>query len=298
MKTHDLVLDIKNFQCFKELRVILPLNTSWTFFTGEPGSGKTSALQAIARALASPQQILLINSLLPQAENSRLNLKWDQQNSVNVNKAHILVIGYGAERQCLGADPWDIDTEHYPAKSLFQSAMLRSIDSEGLSRWYFQSFNQKVFEHAVSLIKLVLPRLDNISVTEASQVLYSFCDDEGAPLAPVPFAQLSTSQRHVIALVGDLFLNLFDSDKDCFTQQRDTSIGQSKRSIVLIDQPELYLSATQQRALPTQLSKCFPNIHFIVATNSNDVLVGAPAHSKTFWIERTGDKGAIITGSP
>lgn len=115
------------------------------------------------------------------------------------------------------------------------------------------------------------------------QVWYIEKDNQGNPLPKVRFRELATGMQSIIAMVGDIILNLAENGYD-----------KSERPIVFIDELELYLHPSWQRRLPTILSDIFPNILFIATTHSPLCLQGAPKNSAIFTMHRSAKEGITM----
>lgn len=102
-----------------------------------------------------------------------------------------------------------------------------------------------------------------------SEVTNLVIDKTGEPLA---VEQLSEGERALILLVADIARRLAIANPDL----SDPLLGSG---IVLIDEIELRLHPSWQRAVLPGLRRAFPGIQLIVATHSPQVLSQVPAES-------------------
>lgn len=285
--------NIRNFQGIRKIQVNLPFDSSWIFFTGDNGYGKTNILQALARGLSDYTDNQIYNGIKPINENCEILINiYNHTRSVNSNrnknKSNYRIMGYGAGRLDMGSDR---STKKYaPASSLFESqVLLRNIEKEGLSRWFFKEKDKDKFDYCVNIFKKILPNLDNIIVEENNEILYIEKDKESNSLPPVQFKDLATGYQNIISMVGDIILNLTEPINHDLINVKDDIY-----TIVLIDEIELYLHPNLQKKLPSLLSELFPNILFIASTHSPIPLLGAPKNSAIYTVNRSADEGITI----
>jgi GTPase SAR1 family protein/predicted ATPase len=279
---------VLNYQGIKQIEVDLPMDASWIFLTGHNGFGKTNILQAIALAVRCTN----ISAAQPRA---KIALSVDGQlcevsfNGLNFLKSPRRILGYGASRLDMGSDRNTKQYESYA--SLFESqVLLRNIEREGLSRWYFIDAHKPKFHDCVEKFKQLIPNLHDIEVDNDSNVWYIEKDDQGNPLPKVQFNALATGYQNIIAMVGDIILNLAEPRK----KHEDIALTDNMQAIVLIDELELYLHPSWQKRLPQLLTDMFPNVLFIASTHSPMPILGAPANSAVFTVNRTAHEGITM----
>ena len=289
----DFNLNIINFQGIYLLQENLPFNAPWIFLTGNNGYGKTNILQAIARVLSAEGDELSYNALHPLSEETTITIdfcgfkKTLKKTVDNKTSLPYRIMGYGASRLDMGSDK--STNKHRPCSGLFESqVLLRNIEREGLSRWYFKDDERHKFDQCVDVFKQLMPNLAAVEVTADSEVWYIEKDANGEPLHSVQFADLASGYQNIISMIGDIILHL-DAAKS-----GDNIDGQF-RNIVLIDELELYLHPTWQKKLPQLLSDLFPNILFIASTHSPIPLLGAPQGSAFFTVNRSAEQGITMT---
>jgi AAA15 family ATPase/GTPase len=283
-------LNIRNFQGIYHLQQNLPFNAPWIFLTGNNGYGKTNILQAIARVLSPAEEELSYNAINPVLEETDISLDYMGLNRTLPTKTksgdelQYRLMGYGTSRINMGSD--SSFKKHKPCSSLFEpQVLMRNIEREGLSRWYFKENDKEKFEQCVEIFKELMPNLAEIIVEDDSEVWYIEKDNEGNPLQAVQFKDLASGYQNIISMIGDMILNLNST----------TPSSDNVRDIVLIDELELYLHPSWQKRLPQILTDLFPNILFIASTHSPIPLLGAPKGSAFFTVNRTVEDGITMT---
>ncbi len=290
--------NVINFNGIKKIEVNLPFEKSWIFFTGYNGFGKTNILQAIARGLSSFSDNNIYNAINPISDNTEINInifglekKYSlSKDKIDLNKSKYRIMGYGASRLDMGSEK--STKVSASCSSLFETqVLLRNIEEEGLSRWYFKDKEKYKFYNTEEIFKKLIPNLAQIFVDEDdNKILYIEEDEEGNLLAPVYFHELATGYQNIISMVGNIILNITDNSKKYETNK----INENQRHIVLIDELELYLHPSLQKKLPLLLSEIFPNILFISTTHSPLTLLGAPKESAFFITNRSAEEGITI----
>lgn len=117
-------------------------------------------------------------------------------------------------------------------------------------------------------------RIENGNLTLSKQI-----DEAGTPVS-LSFGQLSTGEKNIFALIGDLTRRAIELNPVLFDEGVDSDVeGHSftnplreTHGIVLIDEIDLHLHPRWQRAIVPQLRKLFPRVQFVVATHSVLVL--------------------------
>lgn len=287
--------EVINFQGIKRIQVDLPLSSPWIFLTGDNGYGKTNILQALARVLSTADDNRIYDAIKPFFDNTRISITIDghtntiPQKKLALYKMTYRIMGYGAGRLDMGSDR--STKEYKPASSLFESqVLLRNIEREGLSRWYFKRNDKHKFNDCVDIFKQLMPTLHEIVVDDNSNVWYIESADSGVPLPKVQFRDLAAGYQNIISMVGDIILNL-NMPRSKF---EESNIDDNMNAIVLIDEIELYLHPKWQKKLPELLTKLFPNILFIASTHSPIPLLGAPKGSAFFLVNRSFEDGITM----
>ncbi|MGB5632205.1 MAG: AAA family ATPase, partial [Waterburya sp.] len=96
--------------------------------------------------------------------------------------------------------------------------------------------------------------------------------------------QLSSGEKCLLAMVGDLARRLAIANPDC----QDALQGEA---IVLIDEIELHLHPEWQRNIISALKRTFPNCQFIITTHSPQVL--SHIQPKNIYVLEATDEGII-----
>ncbi|SGY91460.1 ATPase [Moritella viscosa] len=289
---------VSNFQGIHNIDVNLPFDSSWIFLTGQNGYGKTNILQALARGLSKADDERVYDGIKPIGLKAKIIISIDgqentipkiQNSSLPFQKMGFRVLGYGASRLEMGSDR--STKEYKPCSSLFESqVLLRNIEKEGLSRWYFKSKEKEKFEDCVNKFKQLMPNLEDVIVDDNNEVWYVEKDTNGHLLPKVQFQDLATGYQNIISMVGDIILNLSMSVADYELE----SLEKKMRAIVLIDELELYLHPRLQKKLPTILTELFPNVLFIASTHSPIPILGAPQNSAIYSVGRTAENGIFM----
>lgn len=302
----------------------IPADTKWIFLTGKNGGGKTSVLQALFVGLFGKKEgktILengdyKITGVLTTLGGDELNFAedgneteyltqdfngWGEVNNFRVEK---FIIAYGAIRiQLQNGFNYDIPDKFYRSKSLFEGASpLLNLEQE-LKNWTYRGSSEQVknqnqdlaarlkvrSQKLISLLLKLMPNLQDIVVDPLEdKVNYFEKDDEGYALKIAKtFEQLASGNRSIIAMIGDLVIRLFQV-------QDSVSNPSDLEGIVLIDELDIHLHPTWQKALPGLLSEIFPKIQFIASTHSPIPLLGAPKESVVLKVHQSSEAGITV----
>ena len=280
---------IRDFQCLREVHIThIPVDTRWIFLFGDNGDGKTSLLQSLAIGLTGARKAehLLEDSkdcwigveFLEGEEDlltdfSRVNGYW--QRVVGPKS----LLGYGTGRLTMqGAQDLNGLAGNSPVSSLYtQDVQLRNIEP-WLKDQKLEAVDgtdplasERLANVKQTLIDL-LPNVDDITM-EGHSITYREKEQQ------VPVHHLSAGHKSILAMIGDLLIQLMEQQKDV-TQPKDL-VG-----IVLIDELEIHLHPKWQARLPRILSAVFPKIQFIASTHSPLPLIGAPAETVLLKVKR------------
>ena len=311
--------NIEGFRGIKHASVEgIPADTKWIFLTGKNGGGKTSVLQALFVGLfgSRDKKLILedskfsiyislkhekrsyfkeITGLVDGASSIGTNLPSDDKLGL-IQKT----IAYGTSRLNINFEDSEKNTQSY---NLFNTdGILFNIESI-MKNWDYRSSSEKLkktnndlakrLKLRVDLLKRMLlklmPNLQNIEVDEEkNQVYYYEKDDYGNPLdEPKTFNQLASGNRSIIALVGDLVIRLLEAHPDG-AELSDLE------GIVLIDELDIHLHPSWQKALPGLLSEIFPKIQFIASTHSPIPLLGAPKETVVLKVHQSSQEGITV----
>ena len=307
---------IEGFRGIKNASVDgIPADTKWIFLTGKNGGGKTSVLQALFVGLfgARDKKMILEDGVF----NLFISLLYEKTIYVKKTKGQVQggssgfkelpyekmsqkILGYGVSRLNISVVDSDKNSQSY---SLFNSdGILFSVESV-MKIWDYRSSSEELkkknlvlakrLKERVDLIKnmmlKLMPNLQKIEVDiEKDQVFYYEKDDEGNLLdEPKTFDQLASGNRSIIAMVGDMVIRLLEAHPDGFEPA-------DLEGIVLIDELDVHLHPTWQKALPGLLSEIFPKIQFIASTHSPIPLLGAPKESVVLKVHQSSEAGITV----
>jgi predicted ATP-binding protein involved in virulence len=100
--------------------------------------------------------------------------------------------------------------------------------------------------------------------------------------------RFSDGQRQIMYIIVTMLMHLYS------VQYNRYSALAELKGIVLIDDIDIYLSPVYQKEFPRLLAELFPNIQFIVTTNSANTFLGIPHNAIAYNV--TNDVGQEITG--
>lgn len=298
-------LRLENFKGIKLIELYnLPKGAPWIFLTGENGFGKTSVLQAIASCLAGFEGHLLqyfdgdfypdLSCTLHDGRSYQLNQqarnRFAHQSQSSTDSFKLLA--------CYGSSRLDTYTESSSHKKYMESTTQNLYDSRSLleniefqlSRWYakqedpeFKTKYQTTRSLLIDILQLKDIRVD----FKTDQVSYIEKDEEGHAYTPLPMSQLASGYRSLVAMIGDMILRLFRTQKGVHDPK-------DLKGIVIIDELDLHFHPKWQKRLPGIFSKYFPNIQFIASTHSPIPLLGAPRGSVFLTVHRSEEVGITL----
>ena len=88
-------------------------------------------------------------------------------------------------------------------------------------------------------------------------------------------------------MIGDMIIRLLEG-------QPEISDPSELEGIVLIDELDVHLHPSWQKALPGLLSDIFPKIQFIASTHSPIPLLGAPKESVVLKVHQSSQEGITV----
>jgi energy-coupling factor transporter ATP-binding protein EcfA2 len=303
----------------------IPADTKWIFLTGKNGGGKTSVLQALFVGLLGKEEgktileegAFTINILVLALNGDEIRFfengdkahahdvsVWSEFPFDDLFRSQKLIIAYGAIRtQIQNGINADIPDKYYRSKSLFGiNSPLLNIEAE-LKNWIYRSTSTEVInkdqqlaarlevraQKFKELLLRLMPNLERIEVDVIKEkVLYYEKDDEGSIITNAKtFEQLAAGNRSIIAMIGDMVIRLFQV-------QDNVSDPSDLEGIVLIDELDVHLHPTWQKALPGLLSEIFPKIQFIASTHSPIPLLGAPKESVVLKVHQSNEAGITV----
>lgn len=291
-------IQIKNIGGIKniELTGLSPENR-WIFLTGENGFGKSSILQAITLGLRGVESFTF--NLAKQNPNRQIEISLnDKENPVKSSIDEPIkdkILAYGSSRLSLMKKD-HAKTPESPVQSLFENNIgLQNIE-EKFADWHIKRDENAAlrikYEQVQETFSTLLPYLQIVPNEEDNEISYietikSDQEGEDKNYTPVQYQQLASGYKTILAMVGDMLINLYDS-------QKDVLLTSELRGIVIIDEIELHLHPKLQKELPTLLSSVFPKVQFIVSTHSPIPLLGAPEHSVFLKVNRTKEEGITV----
>ncbi len=290
-------LRIQNFKGIKFLEIDnLPKSAPWIFLTGENGYGKTCVLQALASALAGPEEHIFQYSKNSNSYILKATL-FGKENTFAINHPANTVTGpmvYLQNIACYGSARLDTYTESSSRQqgitsSLYDTrALLENIELQ-LTRWVLKKddpeFKTK-YESVTTILKKLLHVAEITVDTKHDLVLYHDSDKQGNAYNPLPSTQIAAGYRSIISMIGDMILRLFET--------QPINEPSKLSGIVIIDELDLHFHPKWQKQLPTLLSETFPNIQFIASTHSPIPLLGAPKDSVFLKVNRNLKEGITL----
>lgn len=180
-------------------------------------------------------------------------------------------------------------------RSLFKTgSALRDIEDEYIN-WYNRQSESSIvkarYESVKNLFEEVIPELELVIRKDDSRSggfrLDYKLQNENTDNELLAFDRLSAGYRNILAILGDLVLNLYE------LQPTVTDI-KALGGIVLIDELELHLHPKWQHKLPKLLSDAFPNVQFIASTHSPIPLLGAPEGAVFLKVDRDQERGIFV----
>lgn len=271
----------------------IPINTKWIFLTGENGFGKTLILQAIVQVISG-------YSIYESALRAKIKLELHRApiGNMYVNfpiKPLSPIIktwcAYGANRTTISGNI-NANTQA-PQKvnktdSLFKDiGVLSNVEAYLINIEGKENFEEKGDFIKKLLIEL-LPSIEEITIDnskERSVVLYREKAEDGTLMPPITFNALSAGNKSIIAMIGDMVLDLSDS--------QNVNNPSDLEGIVLIDEIDIHLHPNWQKKFVQTLTKLFPKIQFIASTHSPIPLLGAPKETVILNVEKPSSREGI-----
>ncbi|MBO9733194.1 MAG: AAA family ATPase [Chitinophaga sp.] len=300
---------IKNFGPIKEVSLNgIPFDNQWIFLTGENGTGKTTLLRAIAilventpfpkNASAGDSPTIIEGSFF---DNTRRIFEAHRTSEHRIVNHNLLVQGfaaYGTSRLTRGQGP-NIRVETNVKQRLSPYYNLTNSDGllfdllEKYTEWERKKIHHILserFDNIREVMHDLIPNLSRIKFeldTRPRRTLYIEEDTYGNEYEGVPYYQLASGIRSMVAMFGDMMCRLFDA-------QPEKTDPSELTGVVLIDEIDLHLHPKLQKILVEQLSKTFHKIQFIATTHSPIPLLGASIRSKFFKVKRTAEEAVEI----
>lgn len=321
-----LSLSLENVRCFGEKQT-LDLSDGkgrparWTILLGDNGTGKTTALQAIALHTAVPIHRRFVQPEFVRAGNSGLNLsgviatggqldrlvvsfcpqpievKWFDvsgfpKTTYSVPHPSLFCCGYGASRR-LGRASSLNEEEDYSTANLFSyHADLRDaedwllrVDYSASKPSEYQSKWQRRRKQLSELLLLLLPEVTDICFALGTGVYPAARVEFKTPYGWVPLRQLGYGYQTLIAWVIDFASRLVE-------RYPDSPNPLAEPAVVLVDEIDLHLHPVWQRKLISDLTERFPNTQFI-ATAHSPLIVQAAGDANIAVLRREGDHVVI-----
>lgn len=291
-------LDIRHFHFIKKFTLPnIPINSKWVFLTGENATGKSLLLQAIALGFLNEK-----DNILELNENTRIQLEINYKNTPlkllldNEFKYSDRTLfhnwcAYGTNRISISGN---INaTTQTPQKvnktdSLFRDiGVLSNVEAYLINIEGKEQFKEKGNSIKRLLIEL-LPSIEEITIDnskEKSVVLYREKAEDDSLMPPITFNALSAGNKSIIAMIGDMVLDLSDSQN-----VNDLS---DLEGIVLIDEIDIHLHPNWQKKFVQTLTRLFPKIQFIASTHSPIPLLGAPKETVILNVEKPSSREGI-----
>jgi predicted ATPase len=278
----------------------LPINARWIFLTGDNSSGKTLVLQALVVGLTGKKdknvELVDDNCLI------KIELKTKAENTINIIPSSLRkridnFAAYGPGRLNIDGDIFE--GRQAPEKmrktdSIFQYASSLYNIQEYLVNIHGRKEFEKKFDAIIKSLKQLLPWVEDIIIDESSEkkkILYRERTEDGQVLGEVPFGALSAGSKSIIAMIGDMLIELL--------QNQDVDDPAELEGIVIIDEIDIHLHAKWQREFVVRLTRMFPKIQFIASTHSPIPLLGAPPETIILNVEKeTKQEGIVVKRLP
>jgi predicted ATP-binding protein involved in virulence len=310
-------IQIKDYYGIEETGISnLPLDTQWIFLTGDNSFGKTAVLRALTIGLLGERDEGTL--LTWEQENCKVSVEIQTKTGTQENnlrdpdfKSFKNFVAYGPSRlEVQSPETQDkIKEKNSRTYSIFNTdGILLNIEHEML-RWHQRSNDESLkekekkeyktkFDVAKKTFLLLLPHIADIKVIKIKEkgekekkekVVYTEKEggEYGKPYEQLPLEKLASGHKSIIAMVGDIMIRLYQ-------QQPDVKKTQDLGGIVIIDELDLHLHPKWQRVLPSELSKVFPKVQFIVSTHSVFPILGAKKKSVFLKVNRNVEKGIQI----
>lgn len=304
-------LKLKNFREVHADISNIPPGTKWIFISGKNGFGKTCVLQGIFIGLFGSKEE---NVTIEEDFDGKFwgclenNIQHPDHKSLLDNRILIpdCVVAYGSSRLAIQAENESknsIKGKSLTYYSLFNpDGILLNIESE-LKNWYYRANNKELaetnpelaqklgrrFQKVKDLLLRLLPNLDDMVVDSTTNEIIYYEKDEYQMRYEEQrsFDQLASGNRSIIAMIGDMLIRLY--------RKQEVDNPWDLEGIVIIDELDLHLHPTWQKALPSILSKEFPKIQFIASTHSPIPYLGAPKESVILKVSRDKEQGIVVT---
>jgi uncharacterized protein (TIGR02646 family) len=273
----------------------LPINTRWIFLTGDNSSGKTLILQALVIGLIGKKDKEV--ELADDNCRIKIELKANTENTINIisssQREYIFKFAaYGPGRLKIDGDIFE--GKQAPEKlrktdSIFQNEPSLYNIQEYLVNIHGRKEFERKFTAIIKSLKQLLPYVEDIIVDERSEkkkILYREKTEDGQLLDGVPFGALSAGSKSIIAMIGDMLIELL--------KNQDVDDPTELEGIVIIDEIDIHLHAKWQREFVIRLSRMFPKIQFIASTHSPIPLLGAPPETIILNVEKETKKEGIV----
>lgn len=286
---------IKNFQCIKDMHMdSIPVDAQWVFITGENAAGKTALLQALAIGLLGDKE-KEANYLLQRSPYTRIEIEFKQDNENAISrffndsgdwkretigirgKDRLKLFGYGVTR--LNIQSKNVDErlkKRNPVYSLYNET---EGNHRNIEQWLIENPNLTHKKEVLTILARLMPQVDNIEIVNG-EVFYNEIGYKSN------FLEISSGSKSIVAMVGDLLIRLFES-------QREVQKVSDFEGIVLIDELDMHMHLKWQRELPGFLSDIFPKIQFWATTHSFGPFMKAPGRSVFFTLTRTKNGTAL-----
>lgn len=268
-------LEIKKVRHLKD--ILIPLSDKkirHLILTGKNGSGKTSVLEALARYLNK----VFIGEREEAYRRCQKELGIMLNNQVDrvpqlAEECHCILAYYGTARVFQAEQPKHVEKvqlkpyygiEEYPRKE-FVKYLLDLKMTEALARIHNKTEKadgiRAWFEHLENLLKTVFE--DKTVELEFDEETFEFHILQKGK-EPFDFNTLSSGYQAVLDIVLDLMMRMQSTTQRVFHFNLP--------GIVLIDEVDTHLHLDMQKNIMPLLTTVFPNIQFVVTSNSPFIL--------------------------
>jgi predicted ATP-binding protein involved in virulence len=148
---------------------------------------------------------------------------------------------------------------------------------------------KKRFELVKQTLQQLLPDINDIRISPATEQRSSPTAEFLTPYGWVPISSLGLGYRTVIAWIVDLSARMID-------RYPDSENPLAEPAVVLVDEIDLHLHPKWQRTIMSFLTERFPNVQFIVTAHS-PLVVQAARNANLVLLRREGDH-VVIDNNP
>ncbi len=284
---------IKNIRCFDKISIDLPhihTKQNVTLFVGTNGTGKSTILQLIALGLSDiPKPPInhgwenvvhgnkdsghLVLRLQGFGEEINIKFKIDRSGVINTGshrryfdliRKNLLILGYSTGSK--GLQNYDFQHRTFaPIASLFGENGFLKSENDHSTYSYIENNIENIKKIVNHLLAPSSKNTENTQNQKLEQGLVGLNKDGD-------FVFQTSTGKALISAMSDGFRTVFSWIIDLCVRAIQHSYNlenpKSIKAIILIDEIDVHLNPSLQRTLIPRLSKIFPNIQFLIGTQS------------------------------